>query len=38
MYKINFYPKAKTEIKNFDNSIQKQILKKLEKISINPEV
>ena len=38
MYKLNFLEKAKKDIKKLDKSIQVQIIKKLEKISINPEI
>ena len=38
MYKIIFLEKAKKDIKRLDKSIQIQIIKKLTKISENPEV
>ena len=38
MYKLNFLEKAKKDIKKLDKSVQVQIIKKLEKISINPEI
>jgi len=38
MYKIKFLEEAKKDIKKLDRTIQNQVLKKLQKISDNPEI
>ena len=38
MYKIKFLEEAKKDIKKLDKAIQNQVLKKLQKISDNPEI
>lgn len=38
MYKIDFVPEARIDIKKLDKTIQNEVLKKLQKISENPEI
>jgi len=38
MYKIDFVPEARIDIKKLDKTIQNEVFKKLQKISENPEI
>lgn len=38
MYKIDFVSEARIDIKKLDKTIQNEVLKKLQKISENPEI